>query len=245
MRKNLWGNVLLIVAFLWAVWFVGGRVSAFVSGLVHAPEPEHPPGVEVYDRMTPVEIGQMLFDTQGCQSCHILGLVGGPIGPSLSNVGTRRSEQWLRDHFLDTEAVVPGNDMPSYDFLSDTEIDGLVAYMRSLDGSRQGPETQGPINLDPPERFTQAQIARGQEVYAAQGCSACHVIGGEGGNIGPDLTHEGLRKRTDEWQKQHLKDPVSVYVYGPTEGISWPMPSFANLSDDDLDALVAYLQSLR
>jgi mono/diheme cytochrome c family protein len=39
-------------------------------------------------------------------------------------------------------------------------------------------------------------VARGQEVYPAN-CATCHVVNGQGGKIGPDLSGIGVRDRTE------------------------------------------------
>jgi putative heme-binding domain-containing protein len=45
--------------------------------------------------------------------------------------------------------------------------------------------------------------ARGEQVYAANGCASCHTIHGRGGAIGPDLTDVGARR-----SPQHLRASV-------------------------------------
>ena len=64
----------------------------------------------------------------------------------------------------------------------------------------------------------------------------CHQLDGEGGTLGPDLTFQGSRGRTDEWLAGHFKDPPSY-----TEGSL--MPAFENLTEKQLRALVAFLQN--
>lgn len=245
MNRDRRAGIFWFVAFLYVVFYVGGQAVDLFEGLTASYHHEVEPRRDPYAGMTPVEIGEKMFKTQGCQACHQIGLVGGTVGPSLSNVGARRNENWLNQQLLDPSEIVPDNYMTSYAFLTDQERAGLVAYLLTLDGNRQGAETTGTVNLDPPARFSEAQIERGLQLFAANGCNGCHRIGADGGAIGPNLTREGLRDRSDDWQKQHLKDPLSVYKDGPTEGILWPMPGFARLADADLDALVAYLQSLR
>jgi len=245
MNRERWMNLLLLLTFVYVVYYVGSQASTFVDGLSAGHERLVEPRVDPYRNLTPVEIGKEVFTTRGCQACHQLGLVGGTVGPSFSNVGARHPADWLSSQLLDPQQHVPGNSMPAYAFLSPRERDGLVAYMGTLNGDRQGPETQGPVKLDPPQRFAPAIIDQGQQLFAANGCSGCHRIGSEGGAIGPNLTHEGLRGRSDTWQKQHLENPLSVYTQGDTQGVSWVMPRYGRLGDKDLDALVAYLQSLR
>ena len=54
--------------------------------------------------------------------------------------------------------------------------------------------------------------------------------------MGPDLTVEGNRARTDEWLIDDFKDPPA-YTHGSI------MPAFKNLTDQQLNALTAFLQS--
>ena len=88
-----------------------------------------------------------------------------------------------------------------------------------------------------------AQIAAGQQVYGAQKCALCHSIAGKGNKknpldgVGAKVSAEDLRKwitHPDEMtaQTKSTKKP--------------PMPKkYDKLPPADLDALVAYLQSLK
>jgi cbb3-type cytochrome oxidase cytochrome c subunit len=77
----------------------------------------------------------------------------------------------------------------------------------------------------------------GEAIYKAQGCSACHRIGGVGGTIGPDLSDVG-RKRDKAWIVQQLIDPKA---HDPKS----IMPSFAKLQQKDREDLAEYLVSLK
>jgi mono/diheme cytochrome c family protein len=85
--------------------------------------------------------------------------------------------------------------------------------------------------------------ARGEQVYAAQKCSMCHQIAGKGNKLSP---LDGIGKKlsaadTKEW------------IVAPDEAAKKanstkkpPMPkTYAKLPAADVDALVAYLQSLK
>ena len=79
-------------------------------------------------------------------------------------------------------------------------------------------------------------IAYGKTLYRQEGCFICHQLDGDGTKVGPDLTFEGTRGRTSAWLVGHFKDPSS-YVPGSV------MPSFKNLTDEQLSALTAFLES--
>ena len=52
--------------------------------------------------------GQTLYIGKGgCSRCHTVGGRGGAIGPDLSDIGARRSVEYLRDALVQPEAVVP------------------------------------------------------------------------------------------------------------------------------------------
>jgi ubiquinol-cytochrome c reductase cytochrome b subunit len=88
------------------------------------------------------------------------------------------------------------------------------------------------------ERQARSPLLRlGATVYEQQGCAACHTIAGAGGSAGPDLTGVG-RKRDAAWLKKFVSNPSSV-----TPGTE--MPPYGDLPADQLDALVAFLQSLK
>ena len=89
--------------------------------------------------------------------------------------------------------------------------------------------------------------ARGREVFDASGCAGCHAVRGTGGGgdgDGPDLTHLAARTTiaATTWpnDREHLADlirrPQEV-----REGIDMPA---TELSDQELDALLTYLESL-
>jgi cbb3-type cytochrome oxidase cytochrome c subunit len=93
-----------------------------------------------------------------------------------------------------------------------------------------------PIQAPPAARPEAELIKYGKTLYRQEGCFMCHKLEGEGGKVGPDLTLEGTRGRTDEWLFGHFKDPPA-YTPGSI------MPPFKNLTDEQLQALAEFLQS--
>ncbi|WP_447974725.1 c-type cytochrome [Nitrospira sp. Kam-Ns4a] len=80
------------------------------------------------------------------------------------------------------------------------------------------------------------QIVKGEQVYREKTCALCHMIRGQGGKTGPELSEVGA-KRDAQWLKGFLKEPKAM------------MPKAKMLpfkgSDEELEALVAYLASLK
>lgn len=58
------------------------------------------------------------------------------------------------------------------------------------------PDRQGVVNKLLPLAKQKGNPTRGKEVFTAN-CATCHVFGGTGGTVGPDLTGVGARDRTD------------------------------------------------
>jgi mono/diheme cytochrome c family protein len=88
----------------------------------------------------------------------------------------------------------------------------------------------------------QAQIDRGMKVYAEQKCAVCHSINGKGNVKGP-LDDVGSRLSADE-VRQWMVNPAEMTKKTKAERKP-PMRAFPNLSKEDLDALVAYMLSLK
>jgi mono/diheme cytochrome c family protein len=89
---------------------------------------------------------------------------------------------------------------------------------------------------------TPAQIAQGEKVYAAQRCSICHSVAGKGNprgaldHVGTKLTAEEIRLWMTDAEGMTAKTNASRKP---------PMRSYPKIEKADLDALVAYMQSLK
>ena len=79
------------------------------------------------------------------------------------------------------------------------------------------------------------KVNKGQQVYAAQHCSMCHSIAGKG-NPKTTLDDVGAKMKADD-MKKYIVNPKSVKADSK-------MKAYSSLAADDLDALVAYLQTL-
>lgn len=126
--------------------------------------------------------------------------------------------------------------MPSWKAtISERDTWKMVNFIKNLPRLNAALEAQQatPPTTKMPE---QQMVAYGRTLYRQEGCFMCHQLDGEGGKVGPDLSLEGTRGRTNEWLVGHFKNPP-----GYTPGSI--MPPFKNLTDDQLQALTAFLQS--
>jgi mono/diheme cytochrome c family protein len=105
--------------------------------------------------------------------------------------------------------------------VGEREAAAMVAYVRKL--------SRMPYPAIDPTTQTVATVF-------ARHCIGCHVIDGEGGDEGPNLSTVG-RKRDAAFLKQLIADPESVDPNAK-------MASFARrLSPAELDAIATYLAS--
>ena len=83
------------------------------------------------DRLQLIEQGKKFFFDQGCYGCHTVGKVGTPIGPDLSQVGSKYPLSYLTGWLQDPASQKPTAHMPKIE-LSEGEIRALAAYLSSL-----------------------------------------------------------------------------------------------------------------
>ena len=83
--------------------------------------------------------------------------------------------------------------------------------------------------------------AKGEKVYADQKCSLCHSIAGKGNAKGP-LDDVGSKLKGDEI-RQWIVDAKGMTA--KTKSTRKPEMKQYTLPKDDVDALVAYLSSLK
>ena len=84
-------------------------------------------------------------------------------------------------------------------------------------------------------------IATGEDLATTNGCIGCHTINGLD-STGPTWT--GLAASVDsEYLRRAIVDPGAEIAAGFTDGVM-PATYADSLSDDDIDALVAYIESL-
>jgi cytochrome c oxidase cbb3-type subunit III len=134
------------------------------------------------------EKGKQLFSAN-CSTCHGVDATGED-GPNLHGVPAALGDSVVAGII---RRGIPGTGMPSSYILSEQDAANIVAWIRTLDSA----PAAGVATGDP---------KKGEDLYHLSGCSACHVIGGEGGTIGPDLSHIGAQRGAASL-KARLIDP--------------------------------------
>jgi putative heme-binding domain-containing protein len=117
--------------------------------------------------------GKQLFE-QRCSSCHGLD-AGGAMGPNIQGIPFRLGADTVKGII---QNGMGGGGMPAFaGQLDDAQIQQIVDYLLTLQH-----KDSAAITGDP---------AKGKEVYDASGCASCHIIAGQGGDAGPELTTVG------------------------------------------------------
>lgn len=132
-----------------------------------------------------LQAGKKIFTTT-CAACHGLDGRGGEHAPDIA--GSSEVQQMTDTQIF--RMVHDGSDsgaMPAFgSTFSAGQINSIVSYLRVLQGA------QGAVKLpgDPDAGKTL--------FYGAAGCAQCHMVEGQGGFIGPDLSSYAATHTVDE-----------------------------------------------
>ena len=181
-------------------WFLASVLAALVAA----------PTRSTAQSQADIEGGKQLFQGM-CVQCHGAGGAGGE-APSLNRAKL--------NHAPDDAALadvisngIPNTAMPRIRRFTENELRQLVAYVRSV-----GKVVEFRIPGD---------AKRGAAIYKNLACSSCHIVAGEGGNLGPDLTEIGLM-RGAVYLREAIVDPGSSLPKGtlavPSRGYAEYLP---------------------
>jgi putative heme-binding domain-containing protein len=141
--------------------------------------------------------GKKLFEGH-CGLCHGQTALGGR-GPNLTlpNLKYGTSEEAMRRVIQDG---IPGTEMPGAWQMTPNEVTQVVAYLRSLARTERVP--------------LPGDAARGKQLFFGKAaCHSCHIVGGQGTALGPELTLTGVR-RNPAYLRQSLLQPEAAAPEG-------------------------------
>jgi cytochrome c oxidase cbb3-type subunit 2 len=244
---------------------VGGLLVflAVVSVVVFAPVALwNPPQDTVGEaRSDPQSRGRVLFYSNGCNYCHTqyvrevdngmgptsqggdyafdnpLILGSERTGPDLSYIGRKRSMQWEIDHLRSPRDYSPLSIMPSFSFLSETQMRDIAEYLfylgdraaaeRMITSPEAYAETTAPVmaavlpSTDPsapPQgwpTFKDSGLYEGKLIYVAR-CMTCHGCAGNGlGHYGGTLVITPANFKVDPFRSM----PDDQWFWHVSEGV--------------------------
>ena len=174
---------------------------------------------------------------ENCQPCHQADAIGEPgLAPSLTNpelLGIA-SDKFFMSTIRDGREDAG---MPPFDFLGQSTVRAIVAYLRShatLPNRAEEVNAQSDAHGDP---------RLGKQWYNYI-CSTCHGVAGEGylaGGTGTAIGQPGfLDKASDGFIRETIK-----HGRANTRMMAFQGPAgLANLSDQEIDDIIVYLRSL-
>jgi mono/diheme cytochrome c family protein len=231
------------------------------------------------------ESGRELFYANGCNYCHTqyvryddTGM--GPIsqggnytfdnpmilgsertGPDLSYLGRKRSEQWEINHLKDPRAYSPLSIMPSFEFLTDQQLEDIAIYLFAI-----GDRTAAAWMILPPAEYagdsdpiaygeTQptdqdqgwktwnaAELQAGKETYVDK-CLTCHGCAGNGlGSYGGTLSVTPADFKADPFRNM----PDDQWFWHVSEGVPGTImpPWKESLSENERWQVIRYVQQI-
>jgi ubiquinol-cytochrome c reductase cytochrome b subunit len=204
------------------------------GGEAAGPEPEDGGAAAELDEAALADRGARLYRDLACDACH------GPDArldavPSLAFEGSVVQRDWLRGYLAaptpiryDWTGAPLAVRMPDF-LLADDELDALVAHLAT--------RTEERFDLAALEEpAAPKEVERGRALVEELDCRSCHVLGGAGEPVGPDLDGAGARLRPGY---------VAAIVLDP-EGVV-PMTSMTDfgLLEEEALAIARYLMTLR
>ncbi|MDJ0842477.1 MAG: cytochrome ubiquinol oxidase subunit I [Acidobacteriota bacterium] len=247
-------------------------VSGFVIFANSIPQVEHQPPVELnlevpvweLDHDTAYTLGEEIFFGKGtCGTCHGVGN-SGPRAPDLKPTVALAKQRnpdmtpgaYIMESMTDPGAYVVegyGNIMPAIDkppiSLSPEELFLMTVYLEKVGGGEvtvtkdDMPEAPAGGIAAVAEIKVLGNAERGKDIYFGKGiCYTCHMVGGEGGDAGPDLSAIAAIN-TLEYIQESILEPNKVIAgqYPPI----MPAGYGEVINARDFNDLVAYMMTLK
>jgi ubiquinol-cytochrome c reductase cytochrome b subunit len=160
--------------------------------------------------------GHEFVADQRCVSCHTDGGAASPI----DSLRVRKDPEWLIAHIRDPHVITPGlRDVPSGGMNLGQAL-SIASYLRKMRAGAPVPAMAGETHK--------------ASVVVGRYCASCHMVDGEGGSVGPDLSRIGSQ-RDAKWLRDWITQPDAV---DPVAN----MPAFGEaLSEEEMTVLVNYL----
>lgn len=170
--------------------------------------------------------GAQLFQLKNCTQCHTSGEKG---DGKLTAVNEIREDAWFKEHVKKESKIVlrEAKSSRKQRRVLKEEIVALTDFL-----FKSSAEEKKQISAQP------ASVVQGAFLVYQNGCLKCHSISGFGKEVGPDLTYIADKHNDRAWHVQNLKDPQQFHPESP-------MPKFDKLPEEQLNAIIDYLLTLK
>ncbi len=220
-----------------------------------------------------VALGERVYNGKGtCTLCHTAVGGRAPMLDKAAPVAAKRiadagykgkakdAAEYLRESMLEPSAyVVAGfgkagtNDtvspMPNVSGggigMSEAEIAAVIAYLQDSSGVEVTVEIPQDVPEEAAEESAEQRepVASPEDAISEFGCGACHKVGDEEGEVGPDLTKIGAT-RDKAYLRRSILDPNADIGEG-FEPDSMPPDYGTQMYASELEMLVDYLAGLK
>ena len=183
-----------------------------------------------------IKKGEQLYN-QNCSVCHQADAIGKPgFAPSLTNpeLLSIASDKFFESTIRDGR---PGTGMPPFSHLGRKNIKAIVAYLRA---HTKLPDRSAEVDAQP-KSFGDERLGK---QWFDDICSTCHGVNGDGyaaGGTGTAIGKAGfLNKVSDGFIRETIK-----YGRSNTRMLGFSGPTaMANMSDQEIDDVIAYMRTL-
>ncbi len=197
-----------------------------------------------------IQKGEQLFDDYGCLGCHRIGEEGRFVGPDLTWIGKRKTEEWERTWLHDPAAFKPGTFMPDFK-IPQEGIDAIATYLQTQRGVANDASQQWEFRTN--FFLGNSDKERGELVFKRFACWSCHGENAVGGiknpNMAPDEIMPSLKKVGNDFTQAQFVERLRKVWYVEALDSSKPEPPFFcpdygnDMDESEASDLYAYLKS--
>ncbi len=196
--------------------------------------------------------GRGLFLDNGCLGCHKVRLLGGSIGPELTDEGAKTVHEfdfshitgeksvsnWLKEHFKNPQKFTSTSTMPALD-LGEDDLNALTTFVMGL--NKPGISTEY-LDLDFLREFKGKRINLSAKESYKIICASCHGENGEGKDY--RIFEEAVPSlNNSEFLAVASLDMIRKTITDGREGRMMPqwILEKGGLSKNEIDALAFYI----
>jgi cytochrome c2 len=197
-----------------------------------------------------VDKGKSLFLDYDCTACHRMGSEGRFVGPDLTWIGKRKTQDWEKIWLTDPPAFKADTFMPNF-HIPEKGVEALAAYLHTLQGQDNAQSQEWELRTN----FFLGNNAkeRGELIFRRFACWACHGESGAGGitnpNMAPDELMPALRATANKYTEMELLTRLKQRTEPPALAADKPAPPFFcpdygnHMDESEFSDLYAYLKS--